>query len=349
MININREIFEILTDSKVDHNRLKRIISSQKSQIEFKQLINIITMMKTGEVIFEFSKKDNQIIIRDGNIEGHLDIYVDENGLLDKMLIFPHTEPIYNIKSFEQSLKCIDVDYSILFLHNNLIFEKDSKKSMAVSSMIKVILADLIYRKIKEGDIYLTTEVYIYEEDLSVLSSGITKDDVGKKLTLKDLLFNMLIISDNTAMDILIRLLLEMKENGDTIGIIPTKEIYGNAWCYDNQHEKVWRLRALSDVAWHKGLDYFLSLESINSSLDYILKQDWLPWDELDIDNNIIYKGGSAPGVLSCAWANRDFKQKFRFLFSINRTTSFSMIEELYIFDCANKFIQNYVKINEVE
>lgn len=73
-----------------------------------------------------------------------------------------------------------------------------------------------------------------------------------------------------------------------------------------------------------------------------IIKNDWVPWDELKQTPAIIYKGGSAPGVLSALWSTRHIKDgELSLIFSLNRTYPLTIIEELYIFECANKLLTN--------
>ncbi|HEC2232298.1 TPA: hypothetical protein R1967_002591, partial [Staphylococcus delphini] len=122
-----------------------------------------------------------------------------------------------------------------------------------------------------------------------------------------------------------------------------TKKIYTEAWCTESNSEQQWRNSAMKKVVWTEGLDYFIDLDYVRYSMNYLLNNSWIPWDDIQ-NNNVIYKGGSAPGVLSCIWSTRNLgKEDFlQFLFVINKRAPFSLLEELYIFGCANKLLDFY-------
>lgn len=364
LINVKLELLNILKEKKkeIEKKAIRRIVSPNKSEKNISQLRQLIYALKLGDIQFGFNSKENKIMMMDGLITGYIDLYVDQDGYLDKFFIIPQTTKISGIESFEIAVKKLKANYDIRFLHKDKREERKTNciNNLAIASMVKIIIAGCIYKGIENAHFNFETRIKIQKKHISVLSAGISDKDIGKFITIKELLRNMLILSDNSAMDILIDFLgkekiklflktINSKEyNVESVNNIElTKDIYGQAWCFDKHSEAIWRKRALTQVAWPQGLDYFIPLEIISRTMEFILKHDWVPWDDLNVDNDLIYKGGSAPGVLSCIWSlrNPNSPDNLQLLFAFNRESVFSLLEELYIFECANKLLQCYVNI----
>lgn len=362
--NVKLELLDILKakNKVIEKEKILKIVSKNKSEQNINQLRQLLYALKLGEIQFDLDFYEDKIRMTDTLVTGYIDIYIDDDGYLDKFFIIPETSKISDIDSFEIAIKKLNAKYDIAFLFKDKREERKSNSinNLAVASMAKIIIAGCIYKEIDDNNIDFETRIKIKNKNISVLSAGISKTDVGREINIKELLKNMLILSDNSAMDIFIDFLGKDKINkylktitceeyhDELINSIElTKVIYGQAWCFDNQSEEIWRYRALTQVAWTKGLDYFIPLEIIGSTMQYILEHEWVPWDDLEIENDLIYKGGSAPGILSCIWSLRNSHKKsnLQFLFAINREKVFTLLEELYIFECANKLLQHYTNI----
>lgn len=364
MIDLKIELLRILKSKNkvIEKNEIKKIISKNKNEEDIRQLIQLFYALKLRKIQFEIDPKKERIKMIDDGITVYMEIYADIDGYLDKFFLIPKTSEVTNINSFESAIKKLDANYEIIYIHNNekQLKRSDNLKNLAVASMVKIILAGCVYNEIDHGKINFENHIEIKKENISVLSSGISEKDIGEFISVKKLLKNMLILSDNSAMDIFIDFIGKEKINkyirANTAeeyheilisNIKLTKDVYGEAWCFDSDNTREWRDRALTEVAWTKGLDYFIPLEIIGDIMKDILKHEWIPWDDLNNDEELVYKGGSAPGVLSCIWSSREYSrnQNIQFLFAINREFVFSLLEELYIFECANKLLQSYLNI----
>ncbi|MDI9232133.1 serine hydrolase [Staphylococcus caprae] len=364
MIDIKLKLLKILQseEKSIKKEEIKKIISSNKSEKDIKQLIQLFYALKIGGIQFTIDFDKENIKMIDGAISGYIDIYTDTDGYLDKFFLIPQTSKISNLDGFEAAIKKLNASYEIIWIHND---KKQLKKSnglrnLAVASMVKIIIAGCVYDEVINGKIDFENEIEIRREHISVLSAGISEKDIGNSINIKNLLKNMLLISDNSAMDILIDFLGKEKINQyirtnilekyqkclmDNIKL--TKSVYGEAWCFDQNSMKQSRHRSLTEVAWTKGLDYFIPLSTIGDVMKTILKNEWVPWDDLSTNEELVYKGGSAPGVLSCIWTSRKYirNHNLQLLFAINREHVFSLLEELYIFECANKLLQQFLNV----
>ncbi|HEC2149268.1 TPA: serine hydrolase [Staphylococcus delphini] len=362
MLNVHIEFLKLInsTDKSDIKSEIRKIISKKKSEKDIKNLENLIIALRVGNTKYIWNEERNEILLHEKNISGYIKMYLDEENLLDRFFILPTIPEMMNIKDFERAIKQINVEYEIQLARKKDLLKVQSEANrntpLAISSMVKIIVAACIYKEISEGNIELSSTIKIKAEDISVLSAGIGKQNIGDLFTVEELLKLLLFVSDNTAMDIFIDYLGEDKiekflnfenskvENkGYKFNFPLTKKIYTEAWCTESNSEQQWRNSAMKKVVWTEGLDYFIDLDYVRYSMNYLLNNSWIPWDDIQ-NNNVIYKGGSAPGVLSCIWSTRNLgKEDFlQFLFVINKRAPFSLLEELYIFGCANKLLDFY-------
>lgn len=71
------------------------------------------------------------------------------------------------------------------------------------ASLVKVPMAMVIYKRVEEGDISLTQELTIKENDLDPAYGVLWQKGVGHKLTVQEAIDEMLVYSDNTALKVL--------------------------------------------------------------------------------------------------------------------------------------------------
>ena len=183
----------------------------------------------------------------------------------------------------------------------------------------------------------LKNSYQINTNDISVLSLGLSDKDVGKFISVEELVDMMINLSDNTAMDILLSML---KKLGKCEEIKFTKDVYGNAWCRDKNDSWKWRIESLNKVMWDQGYDYFDSLDSILATAESLKLNRFNPWK-----TNFIYKGGNAPGVISILLGSQDTGTYFTAV--VNKKSPFTIIEELYFYECIRYYTERIRLVNE--
>lgn len=351
MNTIYSKLYNMISKKEnISIQQLKGIVSPNNIA-QAGQLLNVITALQSEQI--EVNQiNDNQLYISSGKIYGSVVTKLDENNFIQKVQILPKTPNICSVDELKSAFKFLGVQSDIAIGYNNsIISECKTLKKMAIASLVKVVIAAAVYREIELGRLSLEQEHLIGKNDLSFFSAGLRSDDIGHGLKIKDLLSLMLIASDNTATDILINLVgderitsfmhwIAMKSNiqGESYSIATTKQIYGHAWgVKDPENYDV--SSTIGNVKWYMGFDYFLPLSLVNVSMVYLLKQKWLPWNDL-IVKRPVYKGGSAPGVLSGIWAEKVSGDIKTFSFTSNRHTEFSILEELYLYECARKMMR---------
>lgn len=344
----------ITEKNNLSDESLKSIVESKHGTIEIQKLRNLIEALRANKIKVFYTKDSNEIKLRTGNIDGCLKIISGSTGKLDKLIIKPYVPEIESIDSLIDSLSLLGglVDASGIY-DGICIDENSGKKPMAVASLVKIIISAALCNEIRKENISLACKYTIQEEDISYLSTGLTLKDIGKEVSVKELLSLMLLASDNSAMDIVIKLIGISKiekyvanfNQENKYHFSPefklTKKLYGKAWDIkdlDHYNPKEY----VDSVKWNLGFDYFIPLDLINKiSLD-LNKFEWLPWDELPTAKVTIYKGGSAPGVLSAMWCTRESETDSILSFAINRTEPYTILEELYAYECARKILLKF-------
>lgn len=341
MIN---NIFNILKNNqKIKSDDIKNIIVKKNNVLLSNQLSDIINGIILSKA--SFILKDDYIKIKYRNLTFYITIKLSENGLIQRFRIIPVVPKLKRIKELENVFSNFSSDYGILStgFYNHRYKSNDK---FAVSSLIKLVVACAIYKMINDGLLDLLDIYTIRKEDLSYLSVGLSTNDIGRKITIKELISRLLLASDNTAMDILLKLINNKYLKSfmyflthENVNILPTKYIYEKSWGVNLNNQDQKKEKIINNSVWHYGLDYFISLKHISKCLDYLMVQEWLPWDNIN-DRSLIYKGGSSTGVLSSIWLKNDSFNS-RFLFVINSKKSINILEEIYIYECINIFLKS--------
>ncbi|GAB0277486.1 serine hydrolase [Staphylococcus pseudintermedius] len=210
MLNVHIEFLKLInsTDKSDIKSEIRKIISKKKSEKDIKNLENLIISLRVGNTKYIWNEERNEIVLNEKNISGCIKMYLDEENLLDRFFILPTIPEMTNIKDFERAIKQINVDYEIQLVRKKDLLKVQSEANrntpLAISSMVKIIVAACIYKEISEGNIELSSTIKIKAEDISVLSAGIGKQNIGDLFTIEELLKLLLFVSDNTAMDIFI-------------------------------------------------------------------------------------------------------------------------------------------------
>lgn len=355
MTELTEMVLRFITEkNKFSDENLKSIVESKHGSIEMHKLRNLIEALRANKIKASYTKDSNEIKLRTGKIDGCLKIISGSSGKLDKLIIKPYVSEIRSIDSLIDSLSLLGGFVDVSGIYDGISIDKNNgQKPMAVASLVKIIISAALCNEIRKENISLDYKYTIQEEDISYLSTGLTLKDIGKEVSIKELLSLILLASDNSAMDIVIKLIGISKidkyvanfdlENKYRFSpeIKLTKILYGEAWGIkdlDHYNPKEY----VDSVKWNLGFDYFAPLGLINKiSLD-LNKFEWLPWDELQTEKATIYKGGSAPGVLSAMWCTRKNETDRVLSFAINRTEPYTILEELYAYECAREILLKF-------
>lgn len=337
------KIFEILKKGKnIKSEDLKNIVIKDNNLLLSRQLSDIINGIISSNS--EYILKGDSIKINHNGLNFYITVNVSEKGLIHRLKITPIVPKIRSMNELKNVLSNLSLNYGI-FSTGFYDYSYRSNEKFAVSSLVKIVIADVIYKMINDGFLNLFDVYEIRKDDLSYLSAGISISDVGSSITIKELISRLLLASDNTAMDILLKLINEEYKKefmcylaDEDIRILPTKKIYKKSWGIDLNNQNKKEEYILNNTVWIHGLDYFISLEYVSKCLDYLMHQNWLPWDDIN-NRQLIFKGGSSTGVLSSIWMKNDcFNSKFAFV--INNKEPINVLDNIYIYECINMFLR---------
>jgi len=150
-------------------------------------------------------------------------------------LLSPNSHLIINFKEIKEEMKeyinknNINASIYVENLRSGAFFEINASQSYPVASLNKLPLSILILKKVEEGKLSLNDEIDIMIEDRNDYFGELYKNPIGK-LSVKELLYYMLVDSDNTATNVLEGLV--KKEDLDSL------EEYINFYCNDIISEK---------------------------------------------------------------------------------------------------------------
>lgn len=352
-----KEITDLLLGRKnLSVDSIDRIPLAHDGQKHRDELYDLLLELRSDSIDINVDKDDYTFILRSGFIQATLRIQVTDNGKLDRLLVKPKVPHIQSMSDFISAAENLDASVGVSALSektDNCIVHSDLP--LAVSSLVKVVVASIILGQIEEKQVELSQLYTISESDISILSAGLSAKNIGSSVTVKELLMLMLLFSDNSAMDILVKLggenlqksfksmkgIPSTKKFDASLGIETTKNVYGAAWGIpsDGTDEEM-REKSRTEVRWVDGLDYFIPLETINSAA-YSLVHSSI-YKELFDSRQDFFKGGSAPGVISALIASPG-EDRSRPIISLafNRASSFSLVEETYALSCVRKLFES--------
>lgn len=346
---LTQKLINILKDSGTDNKVMQQVISPHKSTLEKENFSMLINSLKNSigkykkltetSISGVFNKIVVSIVVVPDNSENYI----------DKLIIKPITPAINSVEDFNRAVDEIDgVDIVSSATSNEIsLTNLNDKRIMAIASLVKMIVASEVYWLLDLGKINLNTSIKIHDEDISLLSVGLNEKNIGQFITVKELLSRMLLASDNTAMDVLVHLLNDygqeyiLKQLDLNVSeVLETKKVYSSAWNINrqNQYEKMGNFNR--KIVWTNNGDYYSTMSNLRRATYFLKKQSWNPWKDLP-DGNLIYKGGSAPGVLSAVWTNTDSQNNDAlFIFIANKQSEITFVESTYIYACADKVLR---------
>lgn len=228
----------------------------------------------------------------------------------------------------------------------------------AVSSLVKVFVLEAVLRAVAAGQLGLDDAHRVSAEDLSPLSAGLDGRHVGSSLTTAELCRLMILRSDNTATDMLL----------GTVGSDAVLDVMARCGADPDLNRPLCSMRETIEAAWlsapdartsthadaaeqatsialrtpahHAGYDYFVPLGAVGCALEAVSSRDWSPWGPSGHPvDQVVYKGGSAPGVLSAAWFRGRGRDSSWSTFAINPEDPLGAMEELFAFTCAETLL----------
>lgn len=346
-------VFSLLASGKNTDISLPEDFLDAQGLPFLRQYSDLLIFLKDSRVSYIY--EDNEIIFQYGKISGKINVLLTENNKLRRIEVIPDFDNNkISAQKFDEFLSSVSDKHSLLLISEKDRISVNSSKKLAVASLIKLVVASIVFSQIRKNVLNIDSHVYIEEEYLSCLSTGLSHKDTGKEITVKELLNLMLIASDNSAMDIPIRILgnkclsdylhdtTKMRENISDFALPLSKDLYKNAWCSSEDGIKS-RKRSLTEVEWTNGTDYFMSLDDIYGFASDLRFFEWLPWDGLNDGRRKIYKAGNAPGVCSFMCLNRKAEDKeFCLSYVINSTEHVPAVAQIYANMYAQKLIEKY-------
>jgi beta-lactamase class A len=250
--------------------------------------------------------------------------------------------PIATPEHLRRALQCLDSDASVVARSGATAF--GDRRVKAVASLVKIFILLATLDAVDGGRVRLEQQHVLELGDISPLSAGLTSEHAGARLTLAELCQLMMLRSDNSAADILLREVGPdaVAEAMERCGVDPAlnrpvrtmREMIEAAWARNpiNADGGLSRIAA-TEVVHRRGLDFYAPLDAVAEALERVSRSRWTPWPNLTASP--LYKGGSAPGVLSAAWLQASGRSPRFLLFAVNADAPLGAVEELYAFTCA--------------
>ncbi|QAY62559.1 hypothetical protein ET495_04075 [Xylanimonas allomyrinae] len=224
---------------------------------------------------------------------------------------------------------------------------------LAVASLMKVFVIEAVLAGVDDGVLALDESHRLRDVDIAYLSAGLGAEHVGTEVTVGELCSLSALQSDNSATDLLVRLigpdrvLKTFEQHGVERGLNEpfrtTKDTFLAAWgegiSPDAPHAEVdatLRVRGLERVAHGDGHDYVSTLTAVDSVMGALAARPWHPWSVTGARAPVLFKGGSAPGVLAGAWFGPGAdRAPAGMSFCVNAGAPLGALEEIYAFSCA--------------
>ncbi|AZZ54664.1 serine hydrolase [Rathayibacter iranicus] len=294
----------------------------------------------------------------EGGIAGVVYVQETADGRLEGLRLTTPVPRIRDAEELRMALSAVAGTVSVLSRDGGIV-ARSGPNVIAGSSLMKLFILDATLAAVESRALSLATECVIRQSDISYLSSGLTAAHVGKSISVGDLCSLLTLRSDNTAADLFLRILGSEKilATAEFHGVprtlntplLSTREYFLRAWGRGMEsvaeHSVVdshLRERALKCIRYTDGLDYFITLESIDNVMRRLSERSWTPWH---VENHpegapiMQFKGGSAPGVLAGSWLIVGPDSARGLTFCLNGDRPFGAIEEVYAFSCAEALL----------
>ena len=270
-----------------------------------------------------------------------------DSGALGGLRVLVDPPSIRTAEHLRGELRRLDPEASVLVARTGE--DSDDGRTKAVASLVKIFVLLAVLEAADAGLLELEHQHIVRAQDITPLSAGLTSRHVGARLTIADLCRLMILRSDNSASDILLRAVGRdaVARVMERCGVAPDanrplrsmRETIDAAWGPDAAAGADEHLRraAISRPVHRRGLDFYAPLRAVAEALGRLARAEWTPWSEAAAP--VLYKGGSAPGVLAAAWHAPAGEHPASLLFAVNADAPLGALEELYAFSCAEALL----------
>lgn len=223
-------------------------------------------------------------------------VYVQEtaDGRLEGLRFVTPVPAITDAEQLRAALSVVGETVSVLTRSAGEV-QQVGAEVVAGSSLMKLFILDSVLAAVDRGELSLEHECVIRRSDIAYLSSGLTTEHIGLPVTIRDLATLMTVRSDNSAADILTRVIGADRILADAAAhglpgelntpFRTTKAYFRQAWgaaiTDGATHAEIdahLRRVALETIVHSAGFDYFLRLEAVDSVMRSLSRRRWTPW-----------------------------------------------------------------------
>ncbi|WP_017569535.1 serine hydrolase [Nocardiopsis halotolerans] len=288
-------------------------------------------------------------------IRADLFVAVEDDGTLGGFRVLTPTPEPTDARSLRSALAVLDPHAAVLVRAEGI--DTADTQVKAVASLVKVFVQLAVMRAVERGELHLGHRHVLGAGDISLLSAGLGPRHVGARITVAELCRLMILRSDNTAMDTLVRL----------VGREAVAEEMARCGVDPSLNTPLRTMREAAELSWgpaagtadpaahwnslthlprvhHLGLDYYAPLTAVASAMEQLAAMSWTPWPTgaqlpPGAPIGLLYKGGNAPGVLAASWTRRSREHTGSLMFAVNTDEPLGMLEEFYAFTCAESML----------
>lgn len=229
---------------------------------------------------------------------------------------------------------------------------EDDDRVVAVSSLVKIFVLLALVTEQRRGRLTWSDRLPVQEPDVHPRSAGLGRQHIGQSVPVADLTRLMMLRSDNTATDLLLRsigdqaLVDAQLAAGVPGGLARPLMATSATWAHEDQAHPVEDPGQVELPVRHAHHDYHYPLRTLVSAADLIgttADEVWPGGDALG--GQLRYKGGSAAGVLAGLWhLRRPGAVPAALAMSVNATRHLGVIEEVHLLTCADQVLQTMGK-----
>ena len=180
-------VFSLLASGKNTDISLPEDFLDAQGLPFLRQYSDLLIFLKDSRVSYIY--EDNEIIFQYGKISGKINVLLTENNKLRRIEVIPDFDNNkISAQKFDEFLSSVSDKHSLLLISEKDRISVNSSKKLAVASLIKLVVASIVFSQIRKNVLNIDSHVYIEEEYLSCLSTGLSHKDTGKEITVKELL-----------------------------------------------------------------------------------------------------------------------------------------------------------------
>lgn len=225
---------------------------------------------------------------------------------------------------------------------------EDDDRVVAVSSLVKIFVLLAVVTEQRRGGLSWSDRLAVAEADVHPRSAGLGQQHVGWSVPVADLARLMMLRSDNTATDLLLRSVGEQAlvdaqlAAGVPEGLARPLMATSSTWVHEDQAAPGEDPGQAELPVRHTYQDYHFPLRTLVGAVDLIGVAADAVWPGGDaLGGQLRYKGGSAAGVLAGLWhLRRPGAAPAALAMSVNAPRHLGVIEEVHLLTCADQVLQ---------